>query len=80
MLQPLVHLDKKKDIVLRSIDDTDVGLCIPVFAANKERKVHPRACHSFSMNITPSLEKLDDEITYGGFTLFGDHGELKVSD
>ena len=80
VLQPVVLLDKKKDIVLRSIDDTDIRLYVPVFAANKEREVHPRACHPFSTNITQSLEKLDGKINHGGFALFGDHGEIKISD
>jgi hypothetical protein len=80
VLQPLVLLDEEKDIVLRSIDDTDTSLYVPVFAANKEREVHPGACYSFSTNITQSLEKLDSKINHGGFTLFGDHGEIKIMD
>ena len=80
VLQPLVHLDEEKDIVLRSIDDTDVGLCVPAFTANKEREVHPRACHSFSTTITQSLEKLDSKIIHSGFTQLGHHGEIKVGD
>jgi hypothetical protein len=53
---------------------------VPAFAANKEREVHPRACHSFSTNITQSLEKLDNKIIHGGFTQLGHHGEIKVGD
>lgn len=67
----LVLLDKEKNFVLRAIDNTDIGLCVLDFAANKEREVRPRACHSFSTNITQNLEKLDGKIIDGGFTVSG---------
>ena len=73
-------MDKEKNIVLRAIDNTDIGLYVPVFPANQEREVHPCACHSFSTNITYSPEELNDKIIHGGFISFGDHGEIKVSD
>ena len=34
MLQPLVLLDKERNIILSAIDDTDIGLRVSFFAAN----------------------------------------------
>jgi hypothetical protein len=81
VFQTSVLLDKEKNsIILRAINNTDIGLCVPIFAANKEREVHLRACHSVSTNITQSIEKMDGKIIHNGFTLIGDHGETKVID
>jgi hypothetical protein len=80
MLQPLVCLNKEKNIVLRVINDTDISPCMHVFTTNKEWEVHPLVCQSFSMNIIQSLKKLNSKINHGSFTPFGDHGKIKISD
>jgi len=80
MLQPLVLLDKKKNVILSAIYNTDIGLCVPEFATNKEREDCPCACDAVSTNITRNLQKLDGKITHCGFTYFRDHGKIKQVD
>jgi hypothetical protein len=80
VLQPLVLLDKEKNVVLRAIDNIDISFYVPVFATNKQREIHARACHSVSMSIAQNLEKLDGKIIHSGFTQFGDHGNVKQID
>jgi hypothetical protein len=49
VLRPLDCLDEENYVVafLRVIDDADTGLCMSVFAANREREVHPLVCILF---------------------------------
>src|SRR5258708_6621581 len=77
LLQPLVPLDKEKDIILRAINNTDICLGISLFTANKKGEVHSRACQSFPTNITQNLEQFNGKIMARGFTLIGDHGKIK---
>ena len=80
LLQPLVLLDKEKDIILRAINNTDICLGMSLFTANKKGEVHSRACQSLPTNITQNLKQFDGKIIDGGFTLIGDHGEIKQPD
>ncbi len=45
-LQPLVLMDKKKSIVLRAIDDTDIALCLFSPQAKNRRSTRVRTTHS----------------------------------
>ncbi|GLB42054.1 hypothetical protein LshimejAT787_1100690 [Lyophyllum shimeji] len=76
-LQPFVLLDKKKDVVLRAIDNTDIGFRVSGFTANEERDIHARACHPISTNLTQNFEQLDGKVVHGSFPAVGNHGEIK---
>ncbi|KAF9518867.1 hypothetical protein BS47DRAFT_163156 [Hydnum rufescens UP504] len=41
------------------------SVCVPVFAANKKRKVRPRVCYSLLTNTIQKLEELTTKSSTG---------------
>ena len=77
LLQPLFLLDKKKDIILRAINNTNICLGMSLFTTNKKGEVHSCTCQSLPMNITQNLEQFNSKIINSSFTLIGDHSKIK---
>jgi len=73
-------MDKEKIFVLRVIDETDFGCRMLAFATNKEGEVHPCDYQSISESIFQNSEELGSEVGHISFTLFRDHGQIKVMD
>lgn len=60
--EPFVFLDEKEDVVLLAVDEADIGLGTPPFAADIEWYVFASAGHAMTFDVAEGFEQLNGEI------------------
>jgi hypothetical protein len=79
-LEALVCLNDHDDIVLRTVDDTDIRFCMSPSTTDKEGDVLATASHAMAPDVTECLEEFDGEIDHCRLLETRKHHEIEQVD